>query len=342
MTTGRRSGSIPSPGAGTARAERYAAIDALRGGAIVLMVVYHLCWDLHDLGIATFALYDNPLWIGFRSLILILFLGIMGASLVLAARGGIDRRRYLRRLGLIVAGAAIVTGTSLVLLPQSPIWFGVLQFIAVASVLALPFLRLGWLWLAGIAALLWAASFYSDPAFDAPWLRWAGLMTFEPVSSDYVPLLPWFAVVLGGMAAGKLLFAGDEAAGAGSGIVAWRGAGRGMWGWPARALKFSGRHSLIVYLVHQPVLIGLLQAALLAAPSLAQYSDGFRQSFLERCQAQCVAEGNRYPPFCAGYCQCALRSIEETVPWRQARGGDIPAGLRPVIDGRTRQCLVGK
>ena len=75
MTTGRQSGSIPSPGAGTARAERYAAIDALRGGAIVLMVVYHLCWDLHDLGIANFALYDNPLWIGFRSLILILFLG---------------------------------------------------------------------------------------------------------------------------------------------------------------------------------------------------------------------------------------------------------------------------
>ena len=87
MTTGRRSGSIP---------KRYAAIDALRGGAIVLMVVYHLCWDLHDLGIATFALYDNPLWIGFRSLILILFLGIMGASLVLAARGGIDRRPRAR------------------------------------------------------------------------------------------------------------------------------------------------------------------------------------------------------------------------------------------------------
>lgn len=340
MTTGRQSGSIPSPGAGTARPahrERYAAIDALRGGAIVLMVVYHLCWDLHDLGIATFALYDNPFWIGFRSLILILFLGIMGVSLVLAAEGGIDRRRYARRLGLVVVGAAIVTGTSLVLLPESPIWFGVLQFIAVASVLALPFLRLGWLWLAGIAALLWAASFYSDPMFDAPWLRWAGLMTYEPASSDYVPLLPWFAVVLGGMAVGKLLFAGDTAAGAGAGIAAWRGEA-----WPVRALKFSGRHSLIVYLVHQPVLIGLLYAVLFAAPSLAQYSDGFRQSFLERCQAQCVAEGNRFPPFCAGYCQCALRSIEETVPWRQARGGDIPAGLRPVIDARTRLCLVGK
>ena len=304
------------------------------------MVVYHLSWDLDDFAIASFDIYGNVLWLGFRALILILFLGIMGMGLVLAARGGLDTRRYLRRLALIVVSAALVTGGSLYLLPESPIYFGVLQFIAVASVLALPALRWRWYVLAGAAALVWAASFFPDARFDATWLQWVGLMTFEPVASDYVPLLPWMAVVLAGMALGRLAF-GDGGDGAGENTL-----GRALAGWrsdnpAARALVVAGRRSLIIYLLHQPVLIGALSLAILAAPQLTEYSAGFDRTFLRGCQAKCE-RGNGARAFCAGYCQCGLAALHKSVPWRDARRGAISTEARREIDARTRQCLVGK
>ena len=308
------------------------------------MVVYHLSWDLDDFAIATFDLYGNALWIGFRSLILIMFLGIMGMGLVLAARGGLDTRRYwrryLRRLALIVVSAAAVTVGSLYLLPESPIYFGVLQFIAAASVLALPALRWRWYVLAGAAALVWAVSFFPYETFDAPWLQWVGLMTFEPVSSDYVPLLPWMGAVLAGMALARLAFGGAGES------VGQSTMGRALAGWragnpAARALVAAGRRSLIVYLLHQPVLIGALSLAIVAAPQLTEYSADFDRGFLRDCQAKCE-RGNMQRAFCAGWCQCGLAALHKSVPWRDARHGAVPEEARPEIDARTRQCLVGK
>ncbi len=302
------------------------------------MVIYHFSWDLDDFGIATFGIYDNPIWIGFRSLILILFLGLVGLGLVLAARGGLDKkrywRRYLRRLALIVVSAAAVTLGSLYLLPDSPIYFGVLQFIAVASVLALPALRWRWYVLAGAAAAVWAVSFLPHATFDVPWLQWVGLMTFEPVASDYVPLLPWMAAVLAGMALGRLWQGSDSTVG--RNVAAWR-ANNPL----ARGLVAAGRRSLVIYLLHQPILIGSLSLAIVAAPQLTGYSADFDRGFLRDCQAKCES-GNMQRAFCAGWCQCGLAALHKSVPWRDARRGAIPAGARQEIDARTRQCLVGK
>jgi uncharacterized membrane protein len=74
-------------------------------------------------------------------------------------------------------------------------------------------------------------------------------MTHKPVTEDYVPLFPWTGVVLLGIAAGHLL---------------WRHAFAPL-AWLARApapLRWLGRHSLVVYMVHQPLLLGALWLAL--------------------------------------------------------------------------------
>jgi uncharacterized membrane protein len=71
-------------------------------------------------------------------------------------------------------------------------------------------------------------------------------MTHKPPTEDHVPLLPWFGVVLVGVALGAALPRAR---------VALDRMGRLSPRW----LGWLGRHSLLIYLVHQPVLIGALR-----------------------------------------------------------------------------------
>jgi uncharacterized membrane protein len=148
-----------------------------------------------------------------------------------------------------VAGCAVlVSAGSALMFPRSWISFGVLHGIAVMLVLcrlAAP-LR-GWLWPLGALALLLPA-WLQHPVFDNRWLNWVGLVTHKPVTEDFVPVLPWLGVMLWGLAAGQSLLAHRRA---------WlAGAVPAM----LQPLALLGRWSLSFYMLHQPLLIGLIVA----------------------------------------------------------------------------------
>ena len=228
---------------------RYTSIDALRGCAIVLMVVYHFSFDLSYFKLADFDFYRDPFWLASRTVILSLFLGLVGVSLVLATARGFNLRRYLRRLAVLVASAVLVSGSTWWMFGERFVFFGVLHFIALASVLGLLFVRAAWLSLAAGVAMLLVGNAYQSGWFDEPGRRWIGLMTHKPPTEDYVPLLPWFGVVLLGIFAGRQLlrFRPEQARGTAIGASA-----------AVRSLAFAGRHSLLIYLAHQPLLLGAL------------------------------------------------------------------------------------
>jgi len=229
-----------------ATAGRLVVIDALRGVAITLMVVYHFCFDLSYFRLADFNFYQDPFWLHSRTFILSMFLLLVGVSLVLAGGRKLDSQRYMRRLALLIASAALISVSSWWMFGERFIFFGVLHFIALASVLGLLFIRAGWVNLVLGAAVILFANYYRFPWFDTPGWRWIGLMTHKPQTEDYVPLLPWFGVVLLGLYSGPYLARLARQ---------WQGAKKSGL---IRMLALSGRHGLVIYLLHQPVLIGAL------------------------------------------------------------------------------------
>ena len=181
-------------------------VDLVRGSAVALMFFFHFCYDLTYFGLVRFDFYHDPFWLHLRSLIVSLFLGVVGVSLHLATRTGLNLRAFLRRLLLIGACAATVSVVTYALFGPRWVFFGILHFITVASVLALPGTRLHYANLVLGIALIALPSVYTHPLFDHPALQWLGLMTHKPPTEDYVPLLPWLGVVLLGLFLGQRLF----------------------------------------------------------------------------------------------------------------------------------------
>jgi uncharacterized membrane protein len=250
MSRRRRRGGSPRRSPETeaiAHAPRLDAIDALRGFGLCMMIAYHLAFDLSWFRVVGIDFNNDPFWLAARDLIVSWFLFLVGVSFVLAQRAQQTRHAFWRRVALIVICAALVSAASYVTFPQSFITFGILHCIAVASVLAQPVVgRPRVALLLGVIIIV-AGATLKFPVFDTPWLDWIGMMTHKPPTEDYVPLVPWLGVVLIGVAAGAWI--------AGTGRASVAALSRYAPNW----LAFLGRHSLLVYMVHQPILVGIMR-----------------------------------------------------------------------------------
>ena len=288
-----RKTATPKPGG------RIAAIDALRGLAILAMIVYHFSWDLSYFGLTSVDVVQDPGWKAFARTIAGSFIGLVGFSLVLATRNGVRWHPYLRRLAIIVGAALLVTLGTWYLFPDAFVFFGILHLIAFASVAALPFLRLPTPIVILVGAVVLALPFFfTDEVFSNPLLWWVGLTPHPPNTVDYVPVFPWFAMTLFGIVAGRLFLR----FGSGSSFARW--VPKDILG---RTAIGAGRWSLPIYLVHQPILIGILTVV---APLAA--SDPMQDAaiFSRDCVTTCRTAG-REPPVCEMYCGCVLDGIEK-------------------------------
>jgi uncharacterized membrane protein len=230
---------------------RFDGIDGLRGFAIAQMVVYHLCYDLNHFGWTNFPIGLSLGWKIWQVSILSTFLLLTGISLVLRDAFKPSWRDFWRRWIQIAASALAVSLGSYLIFPESYIFFGILHFISIALILGRLVLPLGaYNLMLGILVIAIEQS-VSLPIFNTPVLSWIGLATQEPFTQDFVPIFPWLGVVLMGCGLGSIWRSHDFKSPKWVALFAQSIPHFSIW---------TGKHSLAIYLIHQPILFILLFA----------------------------------------------------------------------------------
>jgi len=228
-------------------------VDLLRGAAVIMMISFHFAFDLSYLGLRHLDLCSGA-WYLFARATASLFLLLVGTSLVLSASRAEGENRdifpHLLRRGLWIFSLGMgLTLATYALIREGFIVFGVLHLIGTSVIISYPFLKRPRL--SGLLgfSIIWANWTLQGMEVDYPWLLWLGLAPAGFFSLDYFPLVPWWGMVLVGISLGGFFYPGYR---------------RRV---PLPDLSFCppikpfialGRSSLLIYLVHQPILIVLL------------------------------------------------------------------------------------
>ena len=228
--------------------KRLIGIDVFRGWAILLMVIFHFSYDVDHFNIIDFHIQTNTFFTWFRFLIVSMFLLTVGMSLKLAHQEKINWSSLKQRTLYLGIASFLVSISSYIIFPNSWIYFGILHFILVASFIVLPLLNHPYLSL--------TIAITSFIAFHLNIINMHGLFNLlviplhlpPTISVDVVRFVPWISFVLVGISAVSL-------------------------GWHQKIFNtyffnkkdklndfFSclGKHSLLIYIVHQPILFGIL------------------------------------------------------------------------------------
>ena len=230
--------------------ERFWEVDFARGIAIIMMVIFHTLFDIAFLGIYPVEVYSG-FWRIFAYVTATLFVFLVGISLTLSAARSAPRLqgfayawKFISRGLWIFALGMVVTVVTWLYLGEGYVIFGILQLIGVSVMIGPLFFRFGQKNIVlGVIVIL--AGLAVQGVVGPAWLLWLGIHPPSFYSVDYTPLLPWFGVVLIGISAGQWLYP--------EGVRRFSLPDLRLSS--ARAISFLGRHSLLIYFVHQPVIL---------------------------------------------------------------------------------------
>jgi len=219
--------------------KRYLELDFIRGMAIVLMVIFHLSFDLNYYGLIDIDIYNGAFWKYFRDFIIFLFMISVGISLYIVNEKSLNLPKNLMRLFKLFMVALLISVVSFFIYPTSWIYFGIIHLIFVSSIFALAFVRVPQVAL-GLGLVIITLYFCCDINMDWLYDLSATFLSLPPVTQDIGHLFPWLGVVYLGIYIGyKKWF---------------------DWGMVSNVVTekvaFLGRHALVIYLLHQPLMMG--------------------------------------------------------------------------------------
>ena len=210
-------------------------LDSLRATALVMMLVLNFVTDLNHFGIMNTETGDQWWWMA--RIAASLFVGISGVSYFLAHRLEYDFTKTSGRTQRLIFWAFVITTITYIFEPSAYVRFGVLHLLALASIVAFPVARKPEFAL-GIGLILLIIPLSSNSN-----LVWLGLRETGFLAVDYFPLNPWLGIFFIGLALASRIYP--------------EGKPLTEIQWPEKWLWF-GRNTLTIYVIHQPILIGLL------------------------------------------------------------------------------------
>lgn len=227
--------------------ERFWEIDFLRGTAICMMIVFHFAWDLNYLGLAEISLYTG-FWGLFQKATASLFLALVGVGVSLSfnrQKEGFEKR-ILKRAAKIALAALLLTFVSISLFPTRPILFGILHLIAFSLIVSIPLAKHKNASLVLAVLIFFGSVLFDTKSLGVNSLYWLGVGAPLP-ALDFFPVLPWISAVFFGIWIGDCFYPNAKPV-----VHLDEPKSRGV-----KIIKWLGRYSFEVYLVHQPVLFAL-------------------------------------------------------------------------------------
>lgn len=237
------------------QSQRFIELDILRGFAILFMIILHLFWDLDYFGILPL----NEQFYSLNIIVPVMFFLLVGICLAVNNNKyqkqpkklyyrTIERGLWILNLGMLL------TLLTTVFLPDRPILFGVLHCIGCCIILSTVLLRFKStnLILATLIIVTGLALgfFYTTENPNMAELA-TGIHESDVTAQtiDYFPILPWFGVCLLGIAIGNVLYKDNKRRYSFPDLSKYK---------PTKIFSWMGQHSLAIYLIHQPVIAGVL------------------------------------------------------------------------------------
>jgi len=210
-------------------------LDSLKAMALVMMLISNFVTDLNYFGIMDVVKGDQWWWLARATAFL--FVSISGFSYFLAHQKEYDFSKTLNRTKRLIFWAFLITIITYIFEPSAYVRFGVLHLLALASIVAFPVAR------KPVYAFGIGIFFLLLPLSSNLNLVWFGLRETGFFAVDYFPLNPWLGIFFISLAISSQVYPDSKP------LLEFK--------WPERWLWF-GRNTLIIYVVHQPILIGLL------------------------------------------------------------------------------------
>lgn len=239
------------------KSNRIDILDGLRGAAIIFVVVYHILYDLNSIFGVRIGFFNSIGMDVVHFIFLVILIGISGIST------SFSKNIFKRGATIYLLGLMITLLTS-IFAPNIVIVFGILSFFGMAMLIyavAKPFLeRINWvaqliIWIllyivfsdfdnANTINLFFTQITIPDSFRANEYLYPLGIRTKDFHSSDYFSLIPWGFIFLAGTAISK--------------PIIQRKFPKWFYELKMPALDFLGNHTLIIYILHQPLVYGIL------------------------------------------------------------------------------------
>lgn len=238
------------------RKNRFAEIDLVRGISLSLMIAFHLLWDLDYYGMKPL---DRQMY-QFSPGIAVVFFLLVGISIILASQKK-TAKQFIVRGSIILFIGCCISAISMIVLPEKPVYFGVLHCIGVSMIISPIFIKLNTrqLYYLSIPVMMFGIMIGNLNVLEAGPLMVLGLHSSSLQTVDYFPMFPWFGIVLFGMALSGILYKDGKRQFPFPDITKYK---------PTRMMSWLGRHSLPVYLIHQPAISGVI---IYIVPIVARY-----------------------------------------------------------------------
>ena len=243
-----------------ATTNRVRTLDFLRAVAVFAMIFYHFVYDLGDFGYVNMITVVNGYWKLFAQSIGCSFLFISGVSFWVMAHNEINWPKYIKRLTILLLAAILVSLVTYFQFGQGFIFFGILHLLAACSVFALIIYRIPIviLFSLGLALLLapeyyYSSQYYNEDLFSSRYFSWTGLYNGRTGSVDFYAFMPWSAAFVFGLATAKIFV--KNARSQRISPLSFKEEKNNLI---LTCVFWVGRNSLLVYLIHQPLLYTML------------------------------------------------------------------------------------